>query len=260
MRAEGHPLLRPVILSWNLRNTLESPSSHLPGEFCIDGSGLGEYPVDCWRPFLLEIPALGTKKDISGRTCHAFGVRMPSTPWDARRTIQLPHFSNGDRLPMESLKTVVRHWPEAVTDEMPCMAVAAKVTGYYSEDREAQSVAVMLVWGDGTARIVNLDWSEGSLEDCVTPEWFVQSSPLSNLRAATGEMERVHGNVTWCRPSFHLYTLPDCLGNILPGTPADSAYRFWKREWRYADRSAMGKDLALLISQIQRIFSIEGGA
>jgi len=259
MRAEGLPVLQPVILSWNLRNNLDSPSSHLPGAFCIGGSGLGEYPVDCWKPFLLEIPASGTKKDIAGRTSHAFGVSLPSTQWNTRRTVLLPLFSNGDRLSLEGLKAVVRHWPDAVAEEMPCLAVAEKVTGYYGEDREVQNVAVLLIWGDGTARLVTLDWSEGSLEDCVTPEWFVQSSPLLNLRAAVGDFERVHANVSWSRPSFRIYTLPDCLGNLLEGSPSPSTYQFWRREWRYRDAPAMKTDLSRLLSEVRQIFSIEGG-
>jgi len=256
MNADVASLIAPLSLSWNLRNAMDSPSMLFPGQFSFEGIGRGEYPIDAWRPFPLEVPAGGTKTDISGRMNHAFGVAFNGPGWNWLRTVNLPIYHNGDSLDMGELATIIRHWPKAAMDDLPCISLAVKRRGWYGEDRETQSVTVLVVWGDSASRIVTLDWSEGQLEDCVTPEWCIHASPLMDVRHACAEMGHAILGVSWDRPRYSMFILPTCLGRNLHGVSVDAPYKFWKREWIYENHSALKMDLCRLLSEIVQLFGI----
>ena len=259
MNAEEGGLLAPLVLSWNLRNTLERPSSLFPGRFSFESIAQGVYPIDAWRTFPLEVPSSGTKTEIRGRVCHAFGVDMPAAEWSRLRIVSLPVYQNGDGLDLDGLRTVVRRWPGTAMEDIPCIALAMKMRGSYCEDREAQVVAVLLVWGDSACRVVTLDWSEGPLEDCVTPEWRIHASPLLDLRHARAELQGMTAPVHWDQPRFSIFPLPTCLGARLAGAPVETSYRLWRREWQYDTHEGLRKDLDSLLTDIQMLFTVERG-
>jgi hypothetical protein len=229
---ENLSVLQPFILSWNLRNILETPSILSPEEFCIIGTDLGEYPIDAWKPLFLETPRDGYKKVVS-----------------------LPIYSHTQNYDVKRLKILIKYWNDiGFPDDIPCLALAVKCRGFYSDYREAQYVTVLIVWSDAVARIISLDWAEGPLEDCITPEWYVESTSLLNLRRAIEKMQRLYKNISWENPSFSIYAIPSCLGNGLHGKIVDSSYPQWNHEWGYTDLTELKDDLTLLFSTIQEIF------
>ena len=250
-------VLQGFRLSWDLRN---SPDVSVPGDmFSIVGVAPGEYPIDGWKPYFLEIPADGLKADIVGRISHAFGVVVPSAIWNRRRIVTLPRYSRDWYLDMAQLATVVRGWSSTtIPDDIPCLAVALRSSWHYGEDRLAQSVAVLMIWNDSVCRLLRLDWSEGPLEDCITPEWCIQGSGLLSLSGALGEMESLHRENPGEKASFSLFVLPSCLGKNLRGRRRDAGYSSWKQEWSYVDHRDIRSDLRELLSQISRLFASEG--
>ena len=252
--------LAPLFLSWNLRNIPSSVHGGPPAGFQIGGTALGEFPIDAWKPCLLEVPASAFKKDISGRSYHAFGIAMPENPWNRRRTVPLPLYEGSETLGAGQLRTVVRHWTAlGIADDIPCLGVAIGASGHYCEDRQAQSVAVLLVWSDGSARIVRLDWAEGPLEDCVTPEWLVVKGDLTGLGQAIKEIGEVHRNLGWEAVRYCIHAFPACLGKQLLGVRDERCYKFWGRGWLHSDYAGMAGDLSRLLFGICELFSKDGG-
>ncbi len=255
MTPENLSVLRPFILSWNLRNILEKTSMLISNEFCIIGTGLGEYPIDAWKPYFLETPKDGHKKDIGGRFSSAMGIGITNTEWNRKRTINLPIYSHIRDYDVERLKLVIKHWYDiGFPDDVPCLALAVKCRGFYSEDREAQYVTVLTVWNDVVARIVSLDWFEGPLEDCITPEWYIETTPLLNLKDAIEKMRNIYKNTHWDNPSFSIYAIPSCLGHKLLGKMVDTSYNLWNHGWGYTNYAELKGDLELLLSGIKKIF------
>ena len=253
--SENVSLLQPIILSWNLRNILERPSMLAPEEFCIIGTDLGKYPIDAWKPYFLEIPRGRCKKDIVGRFHSAMGINIENTKWNLKRTVNLPIYSHTQDYDIERLKIVIKHWYDiGFPDDIPCLALAVKCRGFYSDNREAQYVTVLTIWNDAVARIISLDWFEGPLEDCITPEWYIETTPLLNLKDAVKRMRNIYKNNNWDNSSFSIYTIPSCLGHELHGNMQDTSYNLWNHEWRYSDIAELKDDMNLLFSTIYWIF------
>jgi len=255
MQSENLSVLHPFILSWNLRNILERPSMLTPEEFCVIGTGLGEYPIDAWKPLFLETPRDGHKKDIVGRMNSAMGISLENTKWNRNRTINLPIYSHTQNYDVERLKIVIKHWHDiGFPDDVPCLALAIKCRGFYSENREAQYITVLTIWSDAVARIISLDWCEGPLEDCITPEWHIETTPLLHLKSAIEKMQDLHKNMSWNNPSFSIYTIPSCLSNGLHGKMVETSYSLWNQEWGYSNLDELKEDLDVLLHKTLDIF------
>ena len=256
MMAESLSVLRPFILSWNLRNIIDHSTKLFHEKSCILGTCLGEYPIDAWNTFFLELPRNGYKKDISGRHNNAFSLEMRDTEWNNNRIVPLPVYRNFEYSDIEIFKLVIKHWVDiSLPDDIPCLALAIKRHGNYSDTREAQTVKVLLIWHDAVCRIITLDWFEGPLEDCITPEWYINSTPLLNLHEALEKIRNFFDNSLWDNTAFSIFTIPSCLGRSLHGTMMDSSYMPWEHEWRYNDYTELNADLTLILSEIQNIFS-----
>ncbi|MEM4729087.1 MAG: hypothetical protein QXH42_04920 [Thermoplasmata archaeon] len=254
-------LLHPLILSWNLRNLVEAPSKVFAGSFCIESVEEGEYPIRAPRKLPLELPSAGKKTHIAGRMSYAAGLGMPEPVWSVHRTIKLPMYSSPGGVGPEVMECLVRLWPSTtLPEDIPCVALASRCSGLYTDGREAQNVAVLLVWSDGVCRIVTLDWSEGSPEDCVTPEWCIQSSPLMGISAASQSMESMHSNLLWNNPEFSITILPNFLGAGLRGERVECPSRPWRREWIYKDPAVAREDLRKVLSTVQALFRVEFAA
>ena len=259
MNADQQTALSPFFLSWNLRNVSELSNGGLSGQPRIVSTKLGEYPIDAWKPFLIEVPRDGSKKDIVGRCNHASGASVANTRWNKMRTVMLPVYDDHHIRKIEQLALLVRFWTEmGIPDEVPCLAVAVRSNGRYAEDREVQCITVLLVWSDPVARIVSLDWTEGPLEDCITPEWFVESTPMLSLDAAVWMMRGLKENLGWEHRGHSIFTLPPCLGASLRGERQPTTYALWKREWAYKDWGRMTEDLEGLLGMVRSMFYGEG--
>lgn len=244
------------ILSWNLRNLPSLQSIISPEAFRITATHPGKFPVDAWKPYFLEIPKHGSKKNTAGRGLRVFNIGMESTGWDHRRIITIPRYILNQHADIENLKTVLKHWDDAfISDDIPCLALAVKTVGYYSEGREAQSVSVLSMWKDAIGRIVSLDWAEGPLEDCPTPEWYVEGTPLLNIDCAIGKMQKNYEIVpSWEESVFSVYVIPNCLGDRLQGKKNSTSYEQWETEWIYDKHADLRRDLNILLSEIQKTF------
>ena len=156
---------------------------------------------------------------------------------------------------IEQLRIVVKNWCNiGIPEDVPCIAVSIKCKGFYSDYREAQYVTVLTIWNDAVARITTLDWFEGPLEDCITPEWYMETTPLMNLETALERIENIYDNTGWENTSFSILTIPTCLGACLGGDREEGAYSLWNHEWKYTDHTDLSSDLSSLLSRVQTLF------
>lgn len=248
-----------LIVSWNLRNTWRSMRTLQFNTHSIVGAEIGTYPIHRWKTYYIEVPKNGRKADISGRINGVGTIRLQQTPWDKKRLVWLPHYHRFERFHAATIQELIVHWSHiCCSDDMPGLALATKCTGEYSEGREAENVVVLLVWPDGVCRIASLDWIEGPMEDCVTPEWCTEVTPLLNLDDALVGITHVHENISWDDQKFVICTLPACLGEGFSGNSIDSGYSLWSREWLYNTYGQYQQDLELALHRINDVFQLEG--
>ena len=248
-------VLRPFILSWNLRNVPLDPSNNASNSPGIVGTCSGEYPINGWKPYYIETPCEDYKRDLTGRFNNASDTRSLNTEWIQRRIINLPVYSNNQDFTIDKLRTIIRNWCAiGIPDDIPCIALAVKCNGFYSDFREAQYVTVLLVWSDAVARISSLDWFEGPMDDCTTPEWYMKSTPMMNLNKAIDEMRDVHKNLNWDSPSYSVYSIPQCLVDHNYGERSTTSHDQWNMKWNYTNYSDLQADLDPILSQVHSIF------
>ena len=249
--------LSDFALIWgNLRNLVDFKHTTIPGDFKIVGSTIGEFPIDSYRPILLEIPKGGKKKNVAGRINRVFGTGMPDTNWKYGRTITVPIYYNNGDISVDKLSMIVRHWKAAqIPDEIPCIAIAVRARGYYCDERESQSLLVLVLWHDAVGKILDLDWAEGPLEDCITPEWYLKSTNLLSVGNSLNEIIRICQNTpTWENLEFSISVIPSCLGDSLQGKKKVAFQKAWQYEWKYQKHDDFIKDLDLVLNKTREIF------
>jgi len=243
-------------LSWNLRNILDKSSFLGDDKFGLIDIQPGEYPIDGWKPHYLEVPENGTKMDVSGRMSNVFSVGDLAPACDQKRIIRLPIYTNDENVNIGTIKQIIESWEDfLIPDDIPCFAIAFKCYGNYTDFREAQYIRVLLIWNDEVCRIISLDWCEGPEEDCITPEWYVTSSPLLSIEKGVAEIGTFNRKSGWANPVYSIFVLPSCLGHDLKGEVCKDAYRQWGQEWKYTDFSNLKDDMELICSNIKGIFS-----
>jgi len=199
----------------------------------------GEFPVDSWYPLLLEIPEGGSKACISGRFPGLL-VGLPVSPveWDKSRVVSLPIYENTERCRQKTVRGVMAS--KDLPDTVPIVTIANRYDGYYCDQRRAQVVSVLAVYTGGTSLLLELDWCEGSLEDCVSPEWYLQASSFLTIRDGLDRFKKVCRNSPmWEDCSFYLYVIPPFLGSYLLGRGKRMASKIWQEEWSYAKHSEL---------------------
>jgi len=253
-------VLTPFILSWNIKDYIENRNIANPSDFCIRGTERGEYPIDAWKPYFIEMPVNGHKKDIMGRSYHAFGIAMDVIKWNHRRIAWLPIYANCDRSSINIFKIIVRNWTEiSIPDDIPCIALAVKCRGYYADAQEAQHITVLLVWNDSAAKLISLDWSEGPLEDCSTPEWYLETSKLMNVNACIEILSKIYKNIRLDDVVYSVFAIPPCICEGIEKTASSTTYRFWENEWVFSDYVSLERGLSSVFSSIKNIYSDENG-
>ncbi len=212
----------------------------------------GHFPIDSWHPILLEVPDGGSKKHISGRFPNLTGSSANQVRWDSSRVISLPVYTDGAKecepCPLRNSETL-----RESAESMPCISVAARYDGYYCDQRRAQSVSVLPVWPDGTSMLLDLDWYEGSLEDCSNPEWVIQASPRVLLRDGVDRLRMAcRRRPVWEDCLFYVYVIPAFLGTSLLGSGSENPSRVWQKAWKCANHgeilSALGKIVATVMN------------
>ena len=207
----------------------------------------GEFPVvDTWHVLPLEIPEGGSKHDIRGRVIGPLSSYMSAVEWDKSRIVNLPIYKNTQRCQQEILKSV--KITEEFPYDLPVVTVATRYDGDYCDQQRAQAVSVFHVWIDGTAVLLELDWCEGSMEDCSNPEWHLRASPLLPIRDGLGRLRKIcHNPPMWENCCFYLYVIPPFLGSYLLGRGKRMISNVWQLEWGYTQHAEMMEALNQII-------------
>ena len=247
-----------VSLIWgNLRNLIDFTSIIVPGNISLVGTVLGEFPVNNYHPIYLETPKSFEKFDLSGRKNFSQAYINGNLSWSSRRITSLPKYENDENANNKCLRSILQCWENTlIPEEIPCIALGINVSGYDSDGREGQYVAVLLLWSIRTARILELDWFEGPLEDCITPEWYLKVSELMDLNKAIGKMKTLFKiPPNWENLLFSLYTLPSCIGSSLLTERKESPFVGWKYEWSYYDHQLWMEALLSILEKITSLFT-----
>ncbi len=241
----------------NLRNSVPVDSLEIPGDLKIVGAAPGEFPVSSYRPIFLEAPRDSEKYHTVGRRHYPFGKGAGKARWNRARILTLPIYESTPTANLTAFKAMVKSWGNSfILDDIPCAAIAVKIRGHHTEDREGQCVSVLALWSDGVGRLFDLEWAEGPLEDCITPEWRISSTgllPLSkSLDRLSASCDRAR---SWKGTSFSILAKPRCLCQGVSGSEHVDATGIWRHEWEYAERGDMAKDLASILENVKGVFS-----
>jgi len=213
----------------------------------------GEFPVDAWYPIPLGIPEGGSMKNIRGRFPGGFSV-SPMSPMeqDGCRVVDLPIYQSMESYDLETLRGCDA-W-NGVPDTVPVLTLAVRYDGYYCEQRRAQAVSVFPIWANDTSMLLELDWCEGSLEDCITPEWHLRASPRVSLQDGVDKLRGICRNrPMWEECCFCLYVIPTLLGSDLLGQGKANSSKIWQREWKYSKHEEMLDALSRILTTIRRL-------
>ena len=246
-------------LIWgSLRNLVDFKIVEIPNEIALVGTTVGEFPVNSFQPIFLEIAKDGKKMDLSGRLGFISAKSNIRITWRSLRIVSLPFYeTTKESLNFTCLKPLLKSWQNSfIPEDVPCIALAVNTTGSYCDIREGQRVAVLLIWNDNTARILTLDWFEGPLEDCISPEWYISSSEWLPLERAFEKLE----NICTCpsslqNPIYSLFINPPCLGCEFKGDKNEIIGKCWQFEWIYRNQLDLVKDLKSTLRRINKLLS-----
>lgn len=224
----------------------------------------GEFPVDAYFPIFLEIAKEHKREDLSGRfNCSGSnaGQALYSKFWHPVRSIPLPLFEVDSDLNIEELCEsyirLVDEWQDSfIPDNLPCAALSLKFHGNYCDEREAQRIVVLLVYPNNIARIMYLDFFEGAMDDCISPEWYLNVSKLMSIDSAIQEVTEFSQNQSELQRAHSSISIkPEFLGDILiHGKKEETCERKWGFEWTYVSHSNLVVDMNSLLNEFKRIF------
>jgi hypothetical protein len=252
-------------LIWgHLRNLVDFDSVVIPRSVRLVGTVCGEFPVDAYSPIFLEIAKENKREDLSGRfNCSGStaGQALYTNFWHPVRSIPLPLFENESDLNVQELKQgycqLLKEWYDSsIPDNLPCAAIALKTHGNYCDEREAQRVDVLLVYPNFTARLMSLDFFEGGMDDCISPEWYLSASKLMSLENAFQKISEV----SQCQSELQrvctsIFVKPNFLGDILSrGKQIETSKRKWGFEWTYKTQTDCILDFNDLLDDLQSFF------
>ncbi|MHA2272034.1 MAG: hypothetical protein ACXACI_09245 [Candidatus Hodarchaeales archaeon] len=256
--SDGIPIIDLSLIWGNLRNLVDFKTLEIPIEIVLTGTVAGTFPVNSYHPIFLEIPKDGKKMDVSGRSGYISATNTNTPNWRPLRIVPLPIYKTvEDSLSLNSLKWVFESWQNSlIPDDIPCLALAINTTGNYSDIRESQQIVVLLIWADCTARILKLDWFEGPLEDCISPEWYLSSSEWLSLENAFAQLKNIYSrSLSLINPIFSMFIMPSCLGQAFQGEKRE-INGTWECEWIYRDQSDLKNDIELIFKEIDHILGI----
>lgn len=248
-------------LIWgNLRNILNPSELKISSAISLIGSSKGFFPVDSYQPIQLEIPKNKKKIDISGRSNFGYSIYNKEEKRNFR-SISLPIYKIEENTNINSLNKFFQLWNAEnsfIPSEIPIISLSFKVKGSYSTDgREGQNILVLLVWAEKFARILELDWFEGPLDDCCTPEWYIKSSGLIEPSRAIQKVRSMTSHASsWENPSYSLFANPWPLGNYNHfGQRQKTNNPVWVYEWNYHDHSKLNSDLNQILNEIEMLLT-----
>jgi len=246
-------------LIWgNLRNLIDFDTIEIPTEITLTGKAVGTFPVRSFHPILLEIPKNRKKLDISGRSNQFNPKTTNRTDWHLKRVVSLPIYKvSEENFSNYRFKSLFKTWQDSlIPEDIPCLSLAINTIGQYCDEREGQYVVVMLIWSDSTARIIELDWFEGPLEDCITPEWYIDSSEWLSLETAFAKLKNIFSRPSYLENACYLMFInPSCLGHEFQGKKSAINCDYWEYEWIYRHQLDLIKDLEFILEKIKEIMT-----
>ncbi|MCF2139490.1 MAG: hypothetical protein K9W44_05485 [Candidatus Lokiarchaeota archaeon] len=257
-----------LALIWGtLRNIVDFNYLEKSVEIMLIGAENGEFPIHSYQKIYIELPKNQTRIDLSSRS-NNHSPTLNSSPeknnyvknqWINQRLIRLPRFyikKNSSEL-INLYKSLIKNWNSTqIPSDIPCFALALKVIGDYSNEREAQFVRVLLIWENKIARIIDLEYFEGPLEDCISPEWYINSFNSSNLYQVSKIMTNVQAYLPkWTNQSYSLHIIPSFLTNFLKyGKKGFCFENGWKYEYNYLSINELNSDLSVILDLIKSFF------
>ena len=262
---QGDSVTAELPLMWgHLRNIVDFENVTIPRSVRLVGSVCGEFPVDAYSPIFLEIAKEHKREDLSGRfNCSGSyaGQILYSNFWHPVRSIPLPLFENDPDLSMQEFRNGYSHLLEewdnsSIPDNLPCAAVSLKTHGNYCDEREAQRITVLLVYPNRLARIMYLDFFEGAMDDCISPEWYLSDSKLMPIDVAIQSVAQISVNQPgWQRVCSSISIKPNFLGNVLDrGNKLETDERKWRFEWTYHNQTDLIPDFNNLLDELRSFF------
>lgn len=243
-------------LIWGtLRNLIDFSEIDIQEPFSLVGIEQGTFPVDTYHPIYLEVPR-SIKSDISGRSSINSPSKSNINIWKNRRIISLPIYKEEREIHTQTLQDIIRIWNDSfVPREIPSIAIATTIYGGYStEGRIGQYSAILILWSNFTARILELDWFEGPLEDCVTPEWYIRTSELLTINNAINRMRDIHKiPPAWDKPKYSLFSIPSNISADLKAEKSDTNYKNWGCGREYYEFHDLQHDLEKTLGELNEI-------
>lgn len=241
-------------LIWGtLRNLIDFSEIDIQEPFSLVGIEQGTFPVDTYHPIYLEVPR-SIKSDISGRSSINSPSKSNINIWKNRRIISLPIYREKRNLKNETVQDIFRVWNDSfVPKEIPSIAIATSILGGYStEGRIAQYSAILILWANQTARILELEWFEGPLEDCVTPEWYIRTSELMTANNAIKRMREFHKiSPAWDKPRYSIFSIPSNIGMNLLVDKSSTNYGIWGYGREYYEFHNLQNDLEKTLGKLK---------
>jgi hypothetical protein len=252
-------------LVWgHLRNLVDFDNVVIPRSVRLVGTVCGEFPVDAYFPVFLEVAKEHRREDLSGRfNCSGSnaGQVLYTNYWHPVRSIPLPLFEMDSNSSMQKLREsycqLLEEWPDScIPDNLPCAAVSLKVHGNYCDEREAQRIVILLVYSTHLARLMFLDFFEGGLDDCISPEWYLSVSKLMSTDNAIEKFTKISLNQSELHRAYSsISIIPAFFGNLLNhGKKEETSDRKWGFEWTYRSHSELVTDLTILLNDFQDFF------
>lgn len=256
---ENIPQQNLALIWGTLRNIIDFSSYRIPTEIKIVGTFKGEFPINSYQKIYLEIPKTQEKNDLSGRLNDQFRD-IKNNLWNIRRIIQLPYYEIEDidcKLLEERFKSLLDVWNDThIPKEIPCIAVALKIDGNYCNEREAQFIRIILVWENKIARNIDLEYYEGPLEDCISPEWYIKAFKFSSLKNIFLKLRNIQYFLpNWQNQTYKLLVIPSFLKKFLKnGKEGVILENGWGIEYNYQSRENFLLDLCFILEKINSYF------
>jgi len=251
-------------LIWgSLRNLIDFEKIEIPGGVRLVGSVPGEFPVDAYFPIFLEVSKDFEREDLSGRfntVGYSNKQEFYDKSWHPTRAVSLPLYEYDPELSVQGLRAgysqLLSGWINSpIPDTLPCAAVAVKTRGNYCDEREAQLIIVLLLWPNNSARLLFLEFFEGAVEDCISPEWYLSVSKLMPISAGMQEMRSMYCHLPkWDRPSSSVSIKPLFLESSLVNGRKENRFESqWKYEWIYDNNDNLPTDMNVLLDDLYTI-------
>jgi len=208
-----------------------------------------DFPLSGWEPIPVEIP-------LEGSLSHFGRSRNPGTVAGAGPTfLHVPRYgADGRAVNQDALRPLHAGSDKArLMAATPILAIATRTDHPFEDGMRSRASSVLLVWASGTAVVVSVDWSEGSLDDGVVgPEWHVRATQGLSVARGFEALERETRVVPGPWPHEHrLYVAPGALGVRLLGDSEGSCrLGLWTHEWRCDGFEDVQARLATLAGQV----------